>query len=109
MDKKSFYYHTMIKSLWKNAHELLQNADEIFIIGFSFPQTDISVRFLFQSALQGKTPKIYVINKVDDHSKEKLIYNYSQIFSEHNVNYDFCNTSDVINKIGVFLEENHEA
>jgi len=108
MDKNAFYYHTMIKSLWKKAHELLKNADEIFIMGFSFPQTDISVRFLFQSILQGKTPKIYVVNKVDEGLKEKLVYNYSQIFTEHNVNYDFCNKNDVINEIGIFLEENHD-
>jgi len=108
MDKNAFYYHTMIKHLWKKAHELLQNADEIYILGFSFPQTDISIRFLFQSALKGKTPKIFVINKVDEDSKEKLVQNYSQIFTDHKVNYDFCNNNDVIKEIGAFLEEEHD-
>jgi hypothetical protein len=102
MDKNTFYNHVMIKSLWKKAKELLQNADEIYIIGFSFPQTDISIRFLFQSALEGKKPDIYVVNK---ESMIKLEHNYSTIFTDHNVNYDLCNGDDVITRLGCFLEK----
>jgi hypothetical protein len=106
MDKNVFYNHTIIKSLWKKAKELLYNADEIYIIGFSFPQTDISVRFLFQSSLEGKQPNIYVVNKVDEVLKASLYQNYAQIFVGHNINYDFCKDDDVIKELGKFLE-NH--
>jgi hypothetical protein len=107
MDKNSFYNHIMIKSLWKKANELLHNADEIYIIGFSFPQTDISIRFLFQSALEGMTPTIYVVNKVGATQKCDLIKNYSQIFGNRDVNYDFCVDDDVVKKLGKFLEKNN--
>jgi hypothetical protein len=107
MDKNAFYNHVMIRSLWKKARELLHDADEIYLIGFSFPQTDISVRFLFQSALEGKKPIIFVINKVNDDSKKLLIDNYSQIFANRDVNYDFCKNHDVIKDLDIFLGENN--
>jgi hypothetical protein len=109
MDKNAFYNHIMIKSLWKKAKELLQDADEIYIIGFSFPQTDTSVRFLFQSALEGKKSDIYVVNKVKESSIADLKHNYSQIFYNHNVNYDFCKDGDVIEKLSKFLEKHDES
>jgi hypothetical protein len=102
MDKNAFYNHVMIKSLWKKAKELLQNADEIYIIGFSFPQTDISIRFLFQSALKEKQPNIYVVNK---ESSTKLKQNYSQIFTGRDVNYDLCGNNNVIKQLGLFFGE----
>jgi hypothetical protein len=108
MDKNAFYNHVMIKSLWKKAKELLHDADEIYIIGFSFPQTDISVRFLFQSALEGKRPYVYVVNRVNKLSIGDLKYNYSQIFIDHDVNYDFCEDDDVIDKLDKFLEKHND-
>jgi hypothetical protein len=108
MDKNSFYNHIMIKNLWKKANELLHDADEIYIIGFSFPQTDISIRFLFQSALEGKNPIIYVVNKVNATQKCNLVKNYSQIFGTRNVNYDFCTDDDVIKNLSAFLEKNND-
>jgi hypothetical protein len=106
MDKNAFYNHIMIKSLWKKAKEFLQDADEIYIIGFSFPQTDISIRFLFYSALEYKRPDIYVVNRVNKDERESLINNYSQIFLDHKVNYDLCKDENVIIELGKYLE-NH--
>jgi hypothetical protein len=108
MDKNSFYNHIMIKSLWKKAKELLHDADEIYIIGFSFPQTDISIRFLFQSALEGKWPKIFVVNKVNEKAKNDLMRDYSQIFIGHNINYYFCKDDDVIKELGTFLGKQND-
>jgi hypothetical protein len=104
MDKNAFYNHAMIKSLWKKAKELLHEADEIYIIGFSFPQTDISVRFLFQSALEGKRPDIYVVNKIDGDLKCDLRQSYKQVFSNRDLNYNFCQDTNVIKNLGLFLE-----
>ena len=62
MDKNAFYDHVMIRHLWKSARELLREADEIYIIGFSMPQSDLSVKFLFQSALEHNNSKVFIVN-----------------------------------------------
>lgn len=82
MDKNAFYNHVVIHALWQQAEKLLKEADEICIIGFSFPQTDLSVKYLFQSALKDSTAKIYVVNA--DHWNN-LKANYTSVFSEDKI------------------------
>ena len=93
LDKSSFYNHIAIHSLWKQAEELLQNADEIYIIGFSFPQTDLAVKYLFQSALRKRNPKIYVVNSAP---KSALIANYQAVFGDMDLNYVCTGHSNVV-------------
>lgn len=94
LDKSAFYKHNAIRYLWGQAFKLLRNADEIYIIGFSFPQTDISVKHLFQAALKHSKAKIYVINKAEKNDLEK---NYGLVFNQHgNINYDYCGSSDAL-------------
>lgn len=50
LDKSRYY--AGLKDLWSKAHLALEQADEIVVIGFSFPPTDISCQFLFKSALK---------------------------------------------------------
>jgi len=90
LEKNAFYNHIVLKFLWQEAHKLVEQADEIYIIGFSFPQTDLPVRFLFQSALDMnvKIPKIYIVNTG---SQEDLSLNYNLVFSKYkNVDYRLC-------------------
>lgn len=93
LDKSSFYNHIAIHSLWKQAEELLQNADEIYIIGFSFPQTDLAVKYLFQSALRKRTPKIYVVNSAPESA---LTANYQAVFGDMDLNYVCTGHSNVV-------------
>lgn len=95
LDKTKFYDHNIIKSIWADAYTTLKNADRVFIIGFSFPATDLSVKFLFNSAFSDRScePKIYVINTSDainPESKNYLKDSYDDIFSDMYVNYDYC-------------------
>lgn len=97
MDKTAFYNHNMLRYFWKEAHRLLSNADEIYIIGFSFPPTDLSVKFLFQSALRKSSANIYIVNPADI---KKLRMNYDLVFGKYNENihYDYCGTQDAFQK-----------
>lgn len=82
MDKNAFYNHVAIHALWQQAEKLLKEADEICIIGFSFPQTDLSVKYLFQSALKDSNAKIYVVN-ADPWNNLKA--NYTSVFYEDKI------------------------
>ncbi|MFH0702884.1 MAG: hypothetical protein V2B14_05025 [bacterium] len=86
LDKNSFYNNNILKLLWSKAHQYLRNAKEIYIIGFSFPMTDLPVRFLFQSALRGreKEVEIFVVNK-------EIPLSYKKIFDGFtNIHYEYC-------------------
>ena len=104
LDKNAFYNHIAIRSLWQQAEQLLKHADEIYIIGFSFPQTDLSVKYLFQSALRNSNSEIYVVNI---ESIEKLEQNYHFVFENKNIDYSYTGKSNVLEKFirDVILEE----
>lgn len=112
MDKNAFYNHIVIHSLWADAHRFINDADEIYIIGFSFPPTDLSVKFLFQSALRLKSTdprnvkepiSIYVVNtaKPDEKTEDKngtLRERYERVFNEKifPLDYQFCGKDNAL-------------
>lgn len=40
-------YHEQIESVWKSAADELKDAEHIFVLGYSFPSTDMFFRYLF--------------------------------------------------------------
>lgn len=101
LDKSSQYFNTILKSLWRQAFEKLKKAQNIYIYGFSFPPTDLSIKFLFQSALSNNhnNPKIYVINTKDAISPQNKNYikdRFEDIFKGYNLNFDYCCDNSLI-------------
>ena len=95
LDKSGLYDHNIIKSIWNDAFDALKNAKRIFIVGFSFPATDISVEFLFKSVFCNRDckTKIYAVNTEDSIIKDSATYikdRYDKVFSGFNVNYEYC-------------------
>ncbi|EOH4447795.1 SIR2 family protein [Campylobacter coli] len=103
LDKTNNYNHIVMQSLWKRAYEAIKNAKNIYIYGFSFPITDLSVVYLFKSALQNKQDyKIYVINtksNIDDKKKR-----YNEIFGEGKCDFSFC-CDDNLEKLAKHLNK----
>lgn len=103
LDKTNNYNHIVMQSLWKRAYEAIKNAKNIYIYGFSFPVTDLSVVYLFKSALQNKQDyKIYVINTkshIDDKKKR-----YNEIFGEGKCDFSFC-CDDNLEKLAKHLSK----
>ena len=87
MDKMNFYNMPALDALWYQAYSALESAENIFIIGFSFPKTDISMHYLFKSALNNSTKDIYVVNI--DKSLE-FQEQYNNIFKGHSIHYELC-------------------
>lgn len=95
LDKTNLYNASFIKILWRKAFDVLTNAQNVYIIGFSFPPTDLAVRYLFQSALSNNNnnPNIYVINTkdaIDENSVSYLKPRYDEIFNGCNLYYNYC-------------------
>lgn len=95
LDKNALYNHIAIHSLWRDAEDLIRIAEEVYIIGFSFPQTDLAVKYLFQSALRKYRPHIYVINTA---SEQKLSQNYSKVFGNIKLDYTYTGTEDALER-----------
>ena len=70
-DKKYDAYGELFHMLWEKAASALVEADEIIIIGYSFPRTDLRSNKLFMDAFMQRDsmPKV----KVLDPSPEKIV------------------------------------
>ena len=97
LDKNSFY-NNILKSIWTLAYYIClgTSTKEIYIIGFSLPDSDISIKYFFKEVMSknkkmnmssNEELKIYIINK--DTSKE-LKKRYKNVFPEENLNFDYC-------------------
>lgn len=85
LDKQSLYNHIAITHLWKQAYKYLANAEKIYVFGYSFPKSDISVDTLFRSALANNSNdyKIYIFGNSENENprykeifKDKYEYSY---------------------------------
>lgn len=100
LDKSQIYNNNQLSDIWSLGYKKIKNAKNIFIYGFSFPSTDLSVKYLFQSALKENknNPKIYVINIESDeliqHYKNDIFYNHNELL---NFNYCIKNSLDQLN------------
>lgn len=95
LDKTKLYENLTLKKCWNIAFESLKKAKKIFIYGFSFPQTDLAIKFLFQSALKlnPNNPKIYVINTEDLINEGSECYakdRYENIFKGYDLDFKYC-------------------
>jgi len=70
-----------IRQVYKKADEIIRQAKRIYICGYSFPDADLHVKYLFKRSetFNNKTPEIYVINRDNSDHFKKL---YLRIFKE---------------------------
>jgi hypothetical protein len=65
-------YHNQLASVWKRAAEELASAENVFIIGYSLPETDSFFRYLFALGSESSTRirRFWVFNPDPDHTVE---------------------------------------
>ncbi len=100
LDKSRHYAIDRLRSQWADAHMAMEQADEIIIIGFSFPLTDISCPFLFKSALKAREKvRVIVVN-----SDALVRKRYDSIFGDISgvdIDYSYLGHSD---SLGLYVE-----
>lgn len=62
LDKTGFFKHSTVKSMWNEARNLLKEAKKVYIMGYSIPQTDLTVKFMLQSYIT-KDCEVTIVNK----------------------------------------------
>ena len=83
-EKSRFYLNQTIRSLWGQAREYLAQAEEIYCVGYSLPDTDLTTKLLLQTACAGREKTLYIVNivkgeKADD-DKRALRDRYEKAF-----------------------------
>lgn len=71
-------FGTLFTKVWDEAQEQIEKADEIYVIGYSFPKTDIRTDQLFKSAFlkRNSIPNITILNPVPELVYERFIFDY---------------------------------
>lgn len=87
IDKTAYLqYNEIIKILWFDAKKFLANADELIIIGYSLPISDIYIRLFFQSCIKPNI-RIIIVNIDNSQNFTNYIKNY---FKNFNCTIEFC-------------------
>jgi len=80
-EKSRFYSNQAIRSLWGKAREHLKQAEEIYCIGYSLPDTDLTTKLLFQTACAGQAKTVYIVNNAVN-CKDSLLRRYWDAFPQ---------------------------
>lgn len=91
LDKQYGLYGILFESLWEQAEKAIETADEIIIIGYSFPLTDVQSQSLFKKAFikRQSIPKIKILDPNPEGIKEMISFslgvptNYITIFNDY--------------------------
>jgi len=69
-EKSSFYGNRTVRTLWIDAQRALEEAEEIFCVGYSLPATDLTTKLFLRSVARPK--KVIVVNKESGDAPEML-------------------------------------
>jgi hypothetical protein len=71
-------FGNLFQKLWSKAQEKLEKADRIFIVGYSFPKTDLKTNKLFISAFLHRSnfPEIIIINPYPEEIYNKFTFDF---------------------------------
>lgn len=89
LDKTNFYGNKILEYIWQKAFKYISKAKKIYIIGFSFPKTDLSVKYLFESALKinKNNYEIFIVNTNESKDFENRC---KTVLGEEKCNFEYC-------------------
>jgi hypothetical protein len=87
-EKSRFYSNQTVRLLWDQARKQLAEAEEVYFVGYSLPDTDLTTKLLLQTACMGQSKTIYIVNN-DLPNKGKLLRRYSEVFPKGTVKENY--------------------
>lgn len=94
VQKKEYdQFGNLFNSLWEEAEKRLIEANEIFIIGYSFPRTDYRSSELFKSAFTKRKdmPRVIIINPSPESIEERFLYEFGITKNKLEVRKEYFN------------------
>lgn len=72
--KSSFYNNPLTRQMWRLAAEAIEEADEVALVGYSLPMTDLVTSGMLGERLRGTTSRVVVVNRTPDPVVRALTY-----------------------------------
>lgn len=96
MEKSSFYVNQTVRTLWSDARKALAGANEVYFVGYSLPETDLTLKLLFYSI--DFPEKIYTVNLKNSETK-RLKRRYRITFPEDILDYEYIKEEYAVEKM----------
>jgi hypothetical protein len=65
-EKGPFFQHETVCSMWRQAGDALESADRVFILGYSLPQADLTMRYFLTDKARAGQQTFFLVNTNTD-------------------------------------------
>lgn len=72
LDKSDFLEINSIRAIWRDAKNYLSSSKNIYIIGYSLPESDTTVRLMLKTSIK-RNSNVYIINKPKNTKEEEKL------------------------------------
>lgn len=102
-EKSHFYENRTIRMLWTAAREALTEAEEVMCVGYSLPETDLTMKLFLQSVARPK--KVVIVNKEHppDENGQEMLKRYQEAFPGAEVDGGTFVCKDSVQKMTKYL------
>ncbi len=97
-DKTEFLNMVPIRGIWVRAKESINKADRLFILGYSLPDSDLTVRLMLKYNVKPEA-QIYIVDSNIDKKDDEFVLrsNYSNLLGNINrINFDYIKEKNAI-------------
>ena len=102
-EKGTFYRNRLVNSLWTAFRGAIDRAEEVFIVGYSLPMTDLSMSLFLTAHAKDFTGTVHVVDVVIGDAKEALLDRYRRAFPSAKVDDNLCGHQDAVAKMSNLL------
>jgi hypothetical protein len=92
-EKSLFYSNMTLRAVWGRAYEALKNAGAISFVGYSLPETDLTIRLLLRSA--AKPCKVVLVDIAEGGALRQLRERYQPAFPQAAIDTSFTGLNAV--------------
>ncbi|MHB1613472.1 MAG: SIR2 family protein [Actinomycetes bacterium] len=70
--KSGYYRNLFVREIWQQAHQALEAAEHVVVIGYSLPLTDLTVVDMLRDALVGSESHVTIVDPSADQVRQRL-------------------------------------
>lgn len=96
-EKTRFYNLRIVRSVWRDFRSAIEEAEEIYCVGYSLPRTDLTTQLFFSAVMNDKSKKIFLVNLRE--RSEELVDNYRRVLGECNLITDYITDDSPIERM----------
>ncbi|MEK7396644.1 MAG: hypothetical protein AAB116_06875 [Candidatus Poribacteria bacterium] len=96
-EKAPFYGNQLVKILWAELKKAVDDADEIYCVGYSLPKSDYTTQIFFKTVINKVGRKVYIVNRESD--SDVLIKNYEEALPDCELIKDYITDYKPVKKM----------